>query len=266
MNPAGEPWTLERVIRRDRLVVAAGLSAVTLLAWLDLWRMAVDMGAMSSGAAIPAAMGMPEMRSWGAADLAWLFLMWTVMMVAMMLPSAAPLVLLVVGIYRRRGAGARWLTAAFAGGYIAAWTVFSFVAALAQVVLHRTAFLSPAMASRSALLGGVILIAAGVYQWLPIKNACLTHCRSPLHFLSHGWREGSGGAFTMGFRHGLFCVGCCWAVMALLFVAGVMNLLWVAAIAAFVLVEKLAPQGLLVGRVAGVACVAWGVYVLSQGV
>ena len=260
------PWTLERVIRRDRLVVAAGLSAVTLLAWLALWRMAADMGAMSSGAGMPATMGMPEMRRWGAADLAWLFLMWTVMMVAMMLPSAAPLMLLVVGVYRRRGTDARWLTAAFTGGYIAAWTAFSLVAALAQVLLHHMALLSPAMASRSALLGGVILIAAGVYQWLPIKNACLVHCRSPLHFLTHKWREGSGGAIKMGFQHGLFCVGCCWAVMALLFVAGVMNLLWVAAIAAFVLVEKLAPQGLLVGRVAGVACVAWGVYVLSQGV
>lgn len=257
------PSTLERVIGRDRLVVALGLLAVSLLAWLALWRMAADMGAMSSGAAMPATMGMPEMRSWGVADLAWLFLMWAVMMAAMMLPSAAPLLLLVVGVYRRRGPGARWMTVAFTGGYVAAWTAFSIVAALAQVALHRAALLSPAMASRSAVLGGVILVSAGVYQWLPIKNACLTHCRSPLHFLTHQWKEGSGGAIKMGFQHGLFCVGCCGAVMTLLFVAGVMNLLWVAAIAAFVLVEKLAPQGRLVGRVAGVACVAWGVYVLS---
>ena len=224
--------------------------------------MAAAMGGMSGDAA----MGMPEMRSWDVSELAWLFVMWSVMMVAMMLPSAAPLMLLVVGVYRRRGAGARWLTTAFTGGYLAAWTAFSLVAALAQVILHRTALLSPAMASRSVVLGGVILIAAGVYQWLPIKNACLTHCRSPLHFLTHEWREGSGGAFIMGITHGGYCVGCCWAVMALLFVAGVMNLLWVAAIAAFVLVEKLVPQGLLVGRVAGVACVAWGVYVLFRGV
>jgi predicted metal-binding membrane protein len=261
LNPATVPASaLERLIRRDRLLVAVGLSSVAVLAWWALWRMAADMGSMSAGA-----MGMPEMRGWGLADLAWLFMMWAVMMVAMMLPSAAPLMLLVVGTYRRRGSGARWLTTAFAGGYVASWTAFSVVAALTQLIFHRAALLSPAMASRSATLGGVILVSAGVYQWLPIKNACLTHCRSPLHFLSHEWREGSSGAFGMGFRHGLFCVGCCWAVMALLFVAGVMNLLWVATIAGFVLVEKLTPRGVLVGRVVGAACVAWGAYVLFRG-
>lgn len=266
-STAGRASSLARVIRHDRLVVAGGLLAVTLIAWLYLWRMATDMAAMGADVARHAAMGMvmPDMRAWGVADFFWLFLMWAVMMVAMMLPSAAPLILLVTGTYRRRGSPARWLTAAFAGGYLAAWVAFSAVAALAQTALHRTALLSPSMASRSAWLAGGILIAAGVYQWLPIKNACLTHCRSPLHFLTHEWREGAAGALVMGLRHGWFCVGCCWTLMALLFVVGVMNLVWVAVIAAFVLVEKLARQGPRVGRVAGLLCTAWGVYVLLGG-
>jgi predicted metal-binding membrane protein len=121
------------------------------------------------------------------------------------------------------------------------------------------------MAAHSAWLGGTIFLVAGAYQWLPIKNACLTHCRSPLGFLTREWREGRAGAFIMGSRHGLFCVGCCWALMALLFAAGVMNLFWVAAIAAFVLVEKLMRQGPRVGRLAGTLLIVWGAYVLARG-
>jgi len=194
------------------------------------------------------------------------FAMWTVMMVGMMLPSAAPLILLVVGAYRRRGgAPARAATVLFTVGYLAAWTLFSAAAASMQFGLHEVAWLSPAMATRSTFAAGAIFLAAGVYQWLPLKNACLTHCRSPLQFLVHEWREGVVGAFVMGARHGWFCVGCCWALMALLFAAGVMNLLWVAAITAFVLVEKLVRGGALFGRVAGAVMVAWGVYLMGAG-
>lgn len=255
------------MIRHDRVVIAGGLLAVTLLAWLYLWLMAADMAAMGAEAERHRAMGMvmPDMRAWGLADVCWLVLMWAVMMVAMMLPSAAPLLLLVAGTYRRRGRDARRLTAAFAGGYLAAWGAFSAVAALTQTVLHRTAWLSPSMASGSAWLAGGILITAGLYQWLPVKHACLAHCRSPLHFLTHEWREGTSGALVMGLRHGWFCVGCCWTLMALLFVVGVMNLIWVAVIAAFVLVEKIARQGPRVGRVGGLLCLCWGVYVLLAG-
>jgi predicted metal-binding membrane protein len=264
VSTPGRASSFARAIRHDRLVVASGLLAVTLIAWLYLWRMATDMTEMGADVARHAAMGtvMPDMRTWGVADFSWLFLMWAVKMVAMMLPSAAPLILLVTGTYRRRGSPARWLTAAFTGGYLAAWVTFSAVAALLQTALHRAALLSASMASASAWLAGGILIAAGVYQWLPIKNACLTHCRSPLHFLTHQWREGAGGALLMGLRHGWFCVGCCWMLMAMLLVVGVMNLAWVAVIAAFVLFEKLARQGPLLGRVAGLLCTAWGVYVL----
>jgi predicted metal-binding membrane protein len=249
---------LERLIRRDRLFAVLGLAVILALSWTYLLRMAADMRSM-------AAMGMPEMQSWGVGDFLQLFIMWTVMMVGMMLPSATPLILLALGVYRRRGGGQASLHGGlFVAGYLLAWTLFSAVAAALQVFLHRAALLSSGMASRSTVFAAVVLLIAGAYQWLPIKNACLTHCRSPLDFLTRHWREGAGGALRMGLHDGLFCVGCCWALMALLFVAGVMNLLWVAAIAAFVLVEKLTPQGPRVGRLAGTVLMFWGAYLLLR--
>jgi predicted metal-binding membrane protein len=258
------PSRLERAIRRDRVVVALGLAAVTLLAWVYLVRMAALMNAAVSDKAMHAAMGMPEMAAWGTAEFVMLFLMWAVMMVAMMLPSAAPLILLVVRTYRRRGARARVLTFAFAAGYLIAWTVFSTAAAGMQLLLHRSALLSMDMASTSAIVGGAILLVAGAYQWLPLKAACLTHCRSPLDFLMREWREGAAGALVMGLRHGLYCVGCCWALMLLLFVGGVMNLFVIAAITALVLVEKLAPAGARVARVGGISLIGMGAWLLAK--
>jgi predicted metal-binding membrane protein len=258
-----QPSTIERVVRRDRVIVASSLLALTILCWTYLLRMAAGMDASASEAAMHAAMGMamPDMQTWGIADLVSLFLMWTVMMAGMMLPSAAPIILLVVGTYRRRsGPGARGRTGAFMGGYLAAWAAFSAVAATAQLLLHRTALLSPAMALRSTIAGGAVLLAAGIYQWLPIKNACLAHCRSPLAFLAQEWREGVSGALVMGVRHGMFCVGCCWALMVVLFAAGVMNLVWVAGIAAFVLAEKLAPPTPWFSRLSGALLCALGIY------
>jgi predicted metal-binding membrane protein len=152
----------------------------------------------------------------------------------------------------------------FGAGYALAWTAFSAAAALTQLALHRAAVLSLEMASTSAVMGGTLLMIAGAYQWLPLKGACLIHCRSPLAFLTHEWREGAAGALRMGLRHGLYCVGCCWALMSLLFVAGVMNLLWVAAITLFVLVEKLAPRGAQLGKVAGAALFTWGGWLLIR--
>jgi predicted metal-binding membrane protein len=153
----------------------------------------------------------------------------------------------------------------FALGYLLAWTGYAVLAALAQSLLHSAALLSPAMASRSPLLGGGLLMLAGVYQWLPLKGACLSHCRSPLGFFSTEWREGVSGALLMGLRHGTYCVGCCWALMALLFVAGVMNLLWVVVIAGFVLAEKVMPNGRLLGRITGVLLAGWGLWVVASG-
>ncbi|MBI4463683.1 MAG: DUF2182 domain-containing protein [Acidobacteria bacterium] len=258
-----ELTTIERLVRRDRLITSLGLGLVTLLAWIYLAQMAQGMAAASSEAEMHAAMGMVDTVNWGWGETVALFVMWAVMMAGMMLPSAAPIILMVVTVYRRRGGQqAGRGTAAFAGGYLAAWTGFSALAALVQTGLHAATLLSSAMASESAMLAGGIFFVAGIYQWLPFKNACLSHCRSPLQFLSQEWREGTGGAFLMGFRHGLFCLGCCWALMTLLFAAGVMNLLWVAAITAFVLAEKLLPRGLMFGRIAGVLLIAWGLHLL----
>lgn len=254
------------MIRRDRLIVALGLLAIVALSWSYLATMGAQMRGMLSEGEMHAAMGMPEMQSW-TRELAATFVMWAVMMVGMMLPSAAPLILLILGVYRRRDdRHTRLNTVLFLSGYLLAWTAFSLAAASGQIALHRAALLSADMVARSGILSATILIVTGVYQWMPVKNACLSHCRSPLSFLTHHWREGPAGAIGMGFLHGLFCVGCCWVLMALLFVAGVMNLLWVAAIAAFVLIEKLSRRGLLLGRLAGAMLVLWGTYVFIRSI
>lgn len=249
---------LEATLRRDRAVVAGGLLGVAALAWVYVARMAMGPGAMAS-------MTMPGLAAGAVPGLGWLVGMWTVMMVAMMLPSAAPTILLFAGVSRRRRQQGRPAVpvAVFTLAYLLVWTVFAAGAALAQWELHRRALLSPAMASATPLFAGGVLIVAGLYQWIPLKSACLSHCRSPLGFFSTDWREGAGGALLMGMRHGTFCVGCCWMLMALLFVAGVMNLIWVAVIAAFVLIEKLARHGQALGRLAGIGLVLWGVWVLG---
>ena len=262
--PAGS--ALERIIRRDRLLVSLGLLAILALSWAYLINASAGMRSMLGQAEMHAAMGMMEMQSWPQEFLA-LSIMWAVMMIGMMLPSAAPLILLILGVYRRRDDHhTRLNSSLFLSGYLLVWTLFSLAAASGQIALHRAALLSADMAARSGIFAAAVLIITGVYQWLPMKSACLAHCRSPLAFLSHHWREGRTGAVRMGFVHGLFCVGCCWALMALLFVAGVMNLLWVAAIAVFVLVEKLSRQGLLFGRVVGLVLIAWGAYLLARGI
>ena len=259
---------LEAVLRRDRAIVLAGLAGVTALAWLYLVVMAAGMGGgMAMGDGGGAAMAMPQIRPWGAVDFVLMFLMWAIMMVGMMVPSAAPMVLLYARVARQRveRAGPFTPTGAFVMGYIAVWAGFSLGATGLQWALERAALLSPMLVSTSPILGGLLLIAAGVYQWTPLKHACLDHCRSPLHFVMAHWRPGVGGAFRMGLEHGAFCVGCCWFLMGLLFVAGVMNLLWIAAIAAFVLLEKVAPQGARVGRASGVLLVLAGAALLVRG-
>jgi predicted metal-binding membrane protein len=247
----------ERLLRRDRTAAAIALLAATALAWAALFH-------LRSGMASTDGAGM-AMQAWSPVEVLLLFLMWATMMVAMMLPSAAPTILLVASVLRRRReqASPAAPTAVLVAGYLAVWTGFSGAAALAQWRLHQAALLSPAMAGTSPVLGGILLLTAGVYQWLPLKSACLAHCRSPLAFLGNHWREGSRGALAMGVRHGLYCLGCCWAVMTLLFVAGVMNLLCVAAIAALVLAEKVVPAGPWVGRVAGLTLAGGGVWMLT---
>ena len=250
--------------RRDRRIVLAGLAGVTALCWAYLVYLALRMAAMP---AMPG-MVMPQWQPWGVVDLLLMLLMWAVMMVAMMVPSATPMILTFTALHRRRAAEGDAVapTVVFLAGYAIAWSVFSLAAALAQWGLHQAALLSPMMVSTSPIVGGLLLIAAGAYQWSGLKRACLSTCRTPLAFLLSEWREGARGALVMGMRHGAFCTGCCWALMALLFVGGVMNLLWVAVIAAFVLVEKLAPNGLRIAHIAGLGLVAWGAWMLLHGI
>ena len=255
---------LESTLRRDRRLVLAALAALTLPAWGYL---AYEAHAMyHTGVCCCAGLKMsgPDTAPWAADTLLPLFLMWAVMMVAMMIPSAAPMVLTFAAVQRKRREQEQPFvpTIFFLAGYLAVWTAFSLVAAVAQWVLHARALLSPMMASASPVLGGALLIVAGVFQWTPLKRACLGHCRSPLNFVMTGWREGARGAFLMGLKHGTYCTGCCWILMALLFVAGVMNLWWVAILTVLVLVEKAVPKGQLVGNIAGALLVGWGVWLL----
>jgi predicted metal-binding membrane protein len=245
----------EALLKRDRAIVVGGLIALSGLAWLYLVRLASTMADMD----MPG-MAMPDMHAWSVTDAALPFAMWAVMMVAMMLPSATPMILMFTLVNRRRAEQGRPLarTGLFVLGYILVWGAYSAGAALAQSGLHAIALLSPTMMATSPYLGGGLLVAAGVFQWTPLKRACLTNCRSPLSFLMSEWREGPRGALVMGLRHGAYCVGCCWVLMAMLFVAGVMNLAWVAAIAVFVLIEKVVPGGEHLGRFAGVAMLVAG--------
>jgi predicted metal-binding membrane protein len=250
---------LEYLLRRDRLIVTVGLAAVVALAWLYL---ATGAGMDTSMDDMPMDMSMP----WSPFYAALAFIMWWVMMIAMMVPSAAPMVLLFTTIRRKQVATVRpsveaWI---FLGGYLLIWAGFSLVAILAQWGLERAGLLSMAMASTSAVFGGVILLAAGLYQFTPVKNACLRYCQSPVLFLSRYWRPGAGGALRMGLRHGTYCLGCCWFLMALLFVSGVMNLVWVAGIAVYVAFEKLPPPGNRLSRAAGVALIVSGTIVLAR--
>jgi predicted metal-binding membrane protein len=259
------PSAIERVIQRERVWMALGLAATTALGWVDLARSAASIHAMSIEAQRHAAIGTADLQVWGASDWLGLFAMWSVMMVAMMLPSAAPVIRLILAVYRRRrhDPRARLVAVTFVAGYLLAWTAFSAAAASAQLALHRAALLTDDMSLASATMSGVILLMAGAYEWLPIKNMCLRHCQLPLGFLTRYWREGVGGGFVLGVRYGGFCVGCCWLLMTLLFVLGVMNLLWVAVLAALVMLERLTPHGLVLGRFAGVVIAGWGVYLLT---
>ncbi len=258
-----QPTTLEAARRRDRFIVILGLIAVAALAWAYMFYLAWGMNGMDMGAE----MAMSQMTTWGPLDLVLLFVMWSVMMAAMMVPSASPLMLLFAKLNRQRREREDPVVpaAVFLLGYLLVWTGFSALATLAQWGLHSAALLSPMMVSTSSVMGGVLLLAAGIFQWTPLKNACLIHCRSPLAFLMSEWRDGKRGALLMGVKHGSYCVGCCWILMALLFVAGVMNLLWVASITAFVLIEKVVPRGELVGRVAGGVLSLAGILLVAQG-
>ena len=248
---------LATLLRHDRAIVLGGLAAVCAGAWVYLFLgaglPAMDMTDMGGGRM----MAMPP--KWSLGYGAVIFVMWAVMMAAMMLPSAAPVILLAVALDRRRGAAAaHGRGALFASGYLLVWCGFSLVAALLQWALDEAGLLSETMAAVNRLLAGGVLLAAGLYQWTPLKDRCLAHCRSPIAFLMQHWRQGSFGAVMTGLRHGLYCLGCCWMLMTLLFVGGLMNLAWIAAIALIVLIEKAAPWGGRMARMTGAVLIVWG--------
>jgi predicted metal-binding membrane protein len=246
--------SVERLIQRDRVLLVGGLAAAIALSWLYLLHGAgMEMESMGD-----MLMPMPA-QSWSPAYASLMFSMWAIMMMAMMLPSAAPMFLLYANFSRRREAS-RGLgsTGAFALGYVAVWLGFSLSATGLQWALDAAGLFSPMMQMTSVALAGVVLIGAGLYQWTPFKQVCLRQCRSPLDFVLTHWRTGMRGAFEMGIRHGTYCLGCCWVLMLLLFVGGVMNVAWITGIAAVVLVEKLAPAGHWISRLVGSALIFWG--------
>jgi len=239
-------------IDRDRAILLGGVAAITGVAWLYMVRMVDRMPAAG------------QAHSHAAMQVGSLFVMWVVMMVAMMLPATLPYVFAFSAEQRRRQADRMPVVPAafFIAGYFSLWTAFSGACAVLQQVLHEKALLSPAMSATSSVFSGAVLIAAGAYQWTPMKNACLRHCRSPLTFLLSEWREGKAGAFRMGAGHGLFCIGCCWLLMMLPFAAGVMNLLWMAGITVFLLLEKAAPKAEWTGRTGGALLAVAGACVI----
>ncbi|MEZ5503385.1 MAG: DUF2182 domain-containing protein [Halioglobus sp.] len=245
----------DTLARRDRLVLLGGIAAIVLVCWWDL----VDTAAML--AAMP---NMMFSQHWSFGYFLMMLLMWMIMMTAMMLPSVMPVILLFRRVAARSGERTRPLlrSAMFANGYLIAWAGFSVAATLLQWALDQRRLLSPALTTLSPALGGGLLIAAGLYQWTPLKRACLEHCRGPVHFLTQRWRRTPWGALRMGLEHGLYCIGCCRVIMALLFVGGVMNLLWIAALSLFVIIEKILPAGPTAGRIAGALSVLAGLSIV----
>jgi predicted metal-binding membrane protein len=294
---------LDTLLRRDRVVVAGALAILTLLAWAYVFWLAshmampvsafpaagtpssaavsgdmagMDMGPSASPAGDMAGMDMsgmagavaPAFRAWTPAEFAFMFAMWSVMMVGMMTPSVAPMILLYAGVGRKAAesgtpfASTGW----FFAGYLAVWIAFSALATFAQWALTALALLTPMMAATSTIFGGIVLVAVGLYQWTPLKNTCLRACQAPLGFLmAHGgFRNEPLGAFRLGVAHGAYCLGCCFALMALLFVGGIMNVLWIAGLTILVLFEKVVPAGRLFPRIFGALIGAVGVWLLVR--
>ena len=242
-----------RLPQSDRVTIIISLAGVTLLAWSYLV-------VMSSNMPSDDLMFNMQIQEWSAGYFLTMFLMWSIMMIGMMIPSVTPTVLIYAAVARKsenQGANVT-STSAFVSGYVAIWIVFSLIATIFQLALDRAALLSPMMVTNSVSLGATLLIAAGIYQLLPIKDSCLRQCRSPVDFIATHWQAGTIGALKMGLSHGIFCLGCCWVLMSLLFLGGVMNILWIAIITLFILLEKILPHGDADGRAVGIIMIVTG--------
>lgn len=262
---------LEVILRRDRAIIIASVAALVALAWSDMVfianRMAMNGMDMTGYRMIPAgrSLMMPASSPWQPIEFVYVFAMWVVMMIGMMMPAAAPIILVYSRVGRQGEEGRPFASIAwFVSGYLLAWIAFSLASTSVQWALDRAALLTPMMASANKTLGGILLILAGLYQWTPLKDVCLSQCQAPLGFiLSHGgFQRTATGSLALGLRHGIYCLGCCWALMALLFALGVMNLFWIAALAILILIEKVVPSGRVIARIAGVASFSGGFWML----
>jgi predicted metal-binding membrane protein len=208
---------------------------------------------------------MPMTPQWTATDFILLFLMWLVMMIAMMTPSVAPLILIFAMANRQKKAQQNPYTSSsyLLAGYLAAWTAFCVLATILQWALQQISWLNPMMIITNKVLGSIILIAAGLFQFTPLKQQCLHYCQTPIDFIHQKWKEGRSGAFKMGLQNGVYCLGCCWLLMVLLFVSGIMNLLWIALISFFVLIEKIMPGTKWISYVAGIGLIIYGIISLA---
>jgi len=258
---------LETVLKRDRAVVVTAVLVLTALAWTYVLWAAASMSAATSATSMPG-VNMPGMNMvragsvWTIAGFALTLAMWVVMMIGMMTPSAAPMILLYARVGRQARADGKPFASTFwfAGGYLLAWSGFGLAASLAQLALADMALITPMLAAANHIFAGLVLAAAGIYQWTPLKDSCLSQCQAPFGFLQRhgGFRRDPTGSLKLGLRHGFACIGCCWALMMLLFVGGVMNLLWIAALSILVLLEKLMPFGRFMTRFVGLVLVAVG--------
>lgn len=272
-----EEAVLTAFLRRDRAIILTSLIAIALLAWAWLiWfasamktRMpdtGMNMSGMNMGSMPGMAMA-PAFTPWTLTHAMIMFAMWGIMMVGMMTPSVAPVLLLYARTARSARAQGKPFAAAswFAAGYLATWLGFALLATATQWAMEWAALLSPMMKSTDRTFGGYLLLIIGIYQWTPFKHACLSHCRAPLHFIQKhgGFRPQRLAALELGMLHGAYCVGCCWALMALLFLGGVMNLFWIAGLMVLVLLEKISPWGQTVARAAGLLAAAAGLAMLA---
>ncbi len=255
--------SLEYILQKDRFIIVSGLFIICVLAWLYIIYLYRQMIVMDMNAAFFA---MPMTAHWSATDFILLFLMWLVMMIAMMTPSVAPLILIFAMVNRQRKQKQNPFVPAgyLIAGYFFIWAFFSLMAMLLQWLLQQVSLLNPEMIATSKMLGGIILIAAGIFQFTSIKQKCLRYCRTPVDFIHRNWKEGKKGALIMGMENGMYCLGCCWILMTLLFVSGIMNLIWIAVIALFVLIEKVLPKIKWISIGAGIALILYGAVILAN--
>jgi len=254
---------LENILKKDRFIAISALLVLCILAWLYIIYLNRQMLHMDMDAIFFA---MPMSSSWTVVDFILLFLMWFVMMIAMMTASVAPLILIFVMVNRKKKQEQNPFvpTGYLICGYFLIWGCFSLLATLLQWLLQKLSLLNTEMVTTNKILGGIVLIAAGLYQFSSLKRRCLNYCLNPINFIHNNWKEGKRGAFQMGIENGVYCLVCCWVLMILLFISGIMNLLWIALIALFVLIEKNFPNAKWISYIAGVALTVYGTIVLFK--